>query len=107
MVRQAKAEVVGSLDKDIIRRIVRAHINEVRSCYNAALTKDPNVAGKVSIEWTIGADGKVASASVLTNTTNDEPLGQCIAKAVKKWTFPQTPGGGTIKVTYPFDLSPG
>jgi Ca-activated chloride channel family protein len=107
MVRQAKAEVVGSLDKDIVRRIVRAHINEVRSCYNAALTKDPNAGGKVSIEFTIGADGKVASASVLTNTTNDEPLGQCIAKAVTKWTFPKPAGGGAIKVTYPFDLSPG
>jgi tetratricopeptide (TPR) repeat protein len=45
MVRQAKAEVKGALDKDIIRRIVRAHINEVRYCYNQALARDPNAQG--------------------------------------------------------------
>jgi hypothetical protein len=43
-VRQAKATVTGALDKDIIRRIVRAHINEVRYCYNQGLARDPGSA---------------------------------------------------------------
>jgi Ca-activated chloride channel family protein len=106
-VRQAKPTIMGSLDKDIIRRIVRAHINEVRSCYNTALAMDPNVVGTVSIEMTIDADGKISTSIVGTNNTGDEAVGQCIAKAVKKWTFPKPAGGGTVKVTYPFVLSPG
>ena len=106
-VRQAKAAVQGSLDKDIIRRIVRAHINEVRSCYNQALTKDPNVGGKVTIQFEIGPEGKVSSASVQTNGTGDTTLGTCVAKMVKRWTFPKPPGGGSVSVAYPFNLSPG
>jgi len=58
-VRQAKAQVKGSLHKDIIRRIVRAHINEVRSCYNATLTKDTNASGSIAIKLMIDAHGKV------------------------------------------------
>jgi Ca-activated chloride channel family protein len=106
-VRQAKPTVTGSLDKDVIRRIVRAHVNEVRSCYNAALTKDPNVAGRITIEMTIGPDGKISTSVVAANTTTETALGQCIANAVKKWTFPKPVGGGSVKVTYPFELAPG
>jgi len=52
-VRQAKSEVVGELDKDLIRRTVRTHIHEVRRCYDKALARDPNAKGRVShfVEW--------------------------------------------------------
>jgi hypothetical protein len=106
-VRQSKAEVKGSLDKDIIRRIVRAHINEVRYCYNQGLVRDPTLAGKVSIQFTIGASGSVAVATVADSTLSDEKVASCIAKAVKRWTFPKPTGGGAVVVTYPFVLEPG
>jgi Ca-activated chloride channel family protein len=94
------------IDKDVIRRIIRAHTNEVRHCYNVALTKDPSVKGRVAIEFTIGADGKIEKAIVHDNTTGDATLGSCIAKCVELWTFPKPQGGGTVTVTYPFLLSP-
>jgi Ca-activated chloride channel family protein len=104
-VRQAKAEITGSLDKDIIRRIVRAHINEVRHCYNQGLAADPNLKGRVVIKFVIDAQGKVISAQVDENLT-DVSVGECISKAVTRWIFPK-PSGGTITVTYPFILEPG
>ncbi len=107
MVRQAKATVKGSLDKDIIRRIVRAHINEVRYCYNQGLAKDPSLAGKVSIQFNIGPTGSVPVAVVADSTVADENVANCIAKAVKRWTFPKPEGGGSVVVTYPFVLAPG
>ncbi|NVB37839.1 TonB family protein [Pseudenhygromyxa sp. WMMC2535] len=106
-VRQAKAKVQGALDKDIIRRIVRAHINEVRSCYNAGLTKDPNLQGRVAVNFVITGTGKVGSAVVQESTIKDKSVGNCIAKAVKRWKFPKPRGGGNVIVTYPFNLSPG
>ena len=78
-VRQAKATVQGALDRDIIRRIVRAHINEVRSCYNAGLTKDPNLQGRVAVNFVIAGTGKVASAVVQESTIKDQSVGNCIA----------------------------
>jgi len=105
-VRQAKAVVQGSLDKDIIRRIVRAHINEVRYCYNQALANDPNAKGRVSVQFTIDVTGKITAATVTESTLADAAVGLCIAKAVKGWTFPK-PVGGVVNVTYPFVLEPG
>lgn len=106
-VRQAKASTTGKLDKDIIRRIVRAHINEVRYCYSKGLVKDPKLAGRVGIDFAIGAAGKVTSSSVGNNTLADATVGKCIAKAVKRWKFPRPTDGGTVTVTYPFVLEPG
>ncbi|MBX7078810.1 MAG: AgmX/PglI C-terminal domain-containing protein [Nannocystaceae bacterium] len=106
-VRQAKAEVKGAIDKDIIRRIVRAHINEVRHCYNQGLVKDPNLKGRVAIQFTIGPSGNVPVAVVQESSIKDTSVGQCIAKAVKRWTFPKPDGGGNVVVTYPFVLEAG
>lgn len=103
-VRQGKATVTGSLDRDLIRRIVRAHINEVRSCYNAGLVKDPNLAGRMVLKVEVGADGKVIAAEITEDQLGQE-VGQCMAKAAKRWTFPK--GIGTFSFTYPFDFSPG
>jgi hypothetical protein len=104
-VRQGKATVQGALDKDIIRRIVRTHINEVRSCYSAGLKQNPKLAGRVTVNFVISGSGTVASSVVESTTLADTTVGNCIAKAVKRWRFPKPRGGDTVIVSYPFDLS--
>lgn len=106
-VRASTAAVTGSLDKDIIRRIVRAHINEVRYCYNQGLVKDPTLSGKVSISFTVAGNGSIAASTVADDSLSDEAVGKCIAKAVKRWKFPKPTGGGVVLVKYPFVLEPG
>jgi TonB family protein len=106
-VRQAKATVSGSLDRDIVRRIVRAHINEVRNCYNMGLTRDPSLTGRVEVNFLITESGKVGSSAVAGSTLGDAAVEACIAKAVRRWQFPKPPGGGTVAVSYPFLLDPG
>ena len=105
MVRQGKANVQGSLDKDIIRRIIRAHINEVRHCYNTGLVKNPALNGRISINFTIDPAGKVPNAVVQESTLADAGVGTCIARSVRRWKFPKPPGGGIVRVTYPFSLA--
>lgn len=105
-VRVAKAKVTGALDKDIIRRVVRGHINEVRSCYNKGLAKNPNLQGRVAINFVITSTGKVGSAVVQeTSLKGDTAVANCIKKAVKRWKFPKPRGGGNVIVTYPFNLT--
>jgi TonB family protein len=105
IVRQAKPSVEGPLDRDIIRRIIRAHINEVRSCYGQGLRKDPTLAGRVVIDFEIESTGKVDTSSVRESTLSDASVGNCIGKAVRRWKFPRPRGGGEVEVSYPFNLS--
>jgi hypothetical protein len=98
------AEVRGSLDKEIIRRIIRRHINEVKFCYERELVRTPGLLGRVMIQFTIAGTGQVVASLVQSSTLNSMPVEQCIAQAVRRWEFPKPQGGGIVVVTYPFVL---
>ncbi len=101
-----QAAVRGSLDKEIIRRIIRRHINEVKYCYEQELTKKADLGGRVSVQFTIAASGQVM-ASVLQQTTMNSPrVENCVVQAVRRWEFPKPLGGGIVIVTYPFQFNP-
>ncbi|HVY39271.1 MAG TPA: AgmX/PglI C-terminal domain-containing protein [Polyangia bacterium] len=100
------ASVRGSLDKEIIRRIVRQHLNEVRYCYVNALAAHPTLAGRVVVQFTIAPTGSVLAAVLSSSTLGNLAVESCVVGAVRRWEFPQPQGGGLASVTYPFQLSP-
>lgn len=107
-VRQAPAKVEGNLDSDIVRRIVRPHVREVRSCYAAGLEKDPELGGRVEIAFVIDGTGKVTSSKVHASDLGDkkDAVAECIAEAANDWKFPKPRAGGEVSVVYPFILTP-
>ena len=96
----------GQLDKDLIRRVVRAHLPEVRECYDQGLARDPGARGKIAIDFTIGAQGRVTRSAVAASDMKDEAVPACISEAIEGWLFPR-PDGGSVEVSYPFVLEPG
>ena len=98
------AEVRGSLDKEIIRRIIRRHINEVKFCYERELVRNAGLVGRVMVQFTIAGTGQVIASMVQSSTLNNGAVEQCIAQAVRRWEFPKPQGGGIVVVTYPFVL---
>jgi pSer/pThr/pTyr-binding forkhead associated (FHA) protein len=98
------AQVRGSLDKEIIRRIIRRHLNEVRFCYEKELMKKQDLFGRVMIQFTISGTGAVVASMVQNSTMNNPPVEQCIAQSVRRWEFPKPQGGGIVIVSYPFVL---
>jgi TonB family protein len=86
---------------------VRAHINEVRGCYNQALLTDPEARGRVVLAFTIDDDGAVSAAVIDASEIENAALGQCITRAARKWKFPAVVDGGAVVVRYPFVLEAG
>lgn len=96
-----------ALDRDIVRRIVRAHINEVRSCYNQGLREQPELRGIVEIVFVIGGDGTVRkTVDTSGDRFADHQVRDCIATAIRRWKFPKPKGGEQVTVKHPFELSP-
>lgn len=106
-VRVVSSEVKSTIDKEIIRRVVRAHLNEVRGCYDQGLSRDPNLRGRVAIQFTIGPSGTVGASAVAESSLGDKSVESCIAKSVRRWRFPTGATQGSAVVTYPFVLSAG
>jgi TonB family protein len=103
-VRQGDYTVEGPLDGLVVRRVVRAHINEVRYCYNQGLARDSELSGRVVVEFTIQASGEVPDSKVVSSTVPDPSVGECVARATRRWRFPKPDRGGTAEVSYAFDL---
>lgn len=98
----------ATIDKASIRAVVRAHIGEVRACYNDGLAYAPDMTGRVTLRFELRPDGGVQrlviQSSTLPSGTNF--VARCIARRFRRWRFPTHPGPGVIIVTYPFILEP-
>jgi TonB family protein len=97
-----KSIVLGQLSKDIIRRVVRQHLNEIKFCYDKELMKKSELGGRVMTQFTIAGNGKVAVAGIASSTIADPAVEQCMVGAIRRWEFPRPEGGGLVSVSYPF-----
>jgi Ca-activated chloride channel family protein len=95
------ATVKGSLSKDVIRRIVHRHMSAFKLCHDKAQQRAPELGGSITIEFVVGARGKVVGAGIFDSTIEDSAMEQCVLGVVKNITFPAPEGGGTVTVRYP------
>ena len=105
-VERGRPSVNGFLSRDQIERVVRRHSRGFRYCYERELADDPELAGRISVNWTIGLDGRVESASVTENSIGSRNVESCIVREVRRMRFDQ-PDGGMVVVTYPFTFRTG
>jgi hypothetical protein len=84
-----------------VTSVVKRYKGRIKLCYDQALRQDPNLKGRIEIEFSVGR-GRVLEAFVSTNTTRNEALANCILRKVKGLTFdPEV----EADVIYPFVLS--
>lgn len=100
-----RPEVQGSLDREIIQRVIRQHRREIRNCYEQELQKNKDLAGRVLVQFTISATGSVVSAVVKESSLKNAAVENCMSTRIRRWMFPEPKGGGIVIVSYPFNLS--
>jgi TonB family protein len=99
-----RTTVEGELDKSAVREVVRAHIDEVRECYNAELAEDETIEGHSVIAFEIQPDGSVLGAAI-TESSMPERFDACLTGVVEGWSFPAS--DAETRVSYPFNFSVG
>jgi len=104
---QGTPVILGSLDPEIIRRIVREHASQIRYCYESELTRTPGLLGKIVMKWVINGEGRVMQAQVADTQMKNANVENCLATKVKTWLFPKPKGGGMVIVNYPFVFKQG
>jgi len=104
-VRMGATQVSGRLPPEVIQRIVRQNFGRFRHCYSKGLQKDPNLQGKVVVQFVIARDGSVSSAQA-SGSMPDASVVSCVSGAFRALTFPQ-PEGGIVTVKYPIIFKPG
>ncbi len=94
----------GTVDQDSLQRTLRRKRADIERCYERALAGDPELSGRILIEFTIGSDGRVSSATLRENSVGSS-VGSCIEGRVRRWRF-DPPEGGNATVRVPYILEP-
>jgi outer membrane biosynthesis protein TonB len=96
---QEATRVMGSLDRETIRRVIQQNQRSLQNCFERALQRNPAAGGKVTLSFSIQPDGNVSDVQ---GTYDDVELGDCVVRQAGRWSFPAPKGGGMVRVTYPF-----
>lgn len=101
----------GGIDPTYVRERIREDFVPMAvHCYEALLAKDSKAAGKITVDFTIVGDEKVGgvvdTATVAQTTLKDEAFQTCMRETMMSMAFRPPPQGGSVSVSYPFELSP-
>ncbi|MBN2035527.1 MAG: energy transducer TonB [Chitinispirillaceae bacterium] len=92
-------------DNMAINAVVASHKTSIRMSYEKYLKRDPSLAGKVTVRFTIAASGAVTAITILENTTGSSDLESEIKRKIRMWRF-ESISEGDVTVTYPFVFMP-
>jgi hypothetical protein len=95
----------SAMDREIIQEVVRENRDGLRACFNEALARDPELSGRLVIQWVIGSTGEVESAEVFESELENDAFHKCVTDLILVWEFPPPDGGGIVRVNYPFNFS--
>ena len=92
------ATMNGDLSKEVIRRYIRDHLEQLTFCYEAQLLYRPTLEGDLAVSFLIDPAGHVQGVVASGVSTEVET---CVAGVIRAIEFPKTVGGGTTQVNYP------
>ena len=81
-------------------------MNQFKFCYSKELAKNPKLAGRVKVKFTIAASGQVLTSARQESSMGNARVENCVVQAVKRIQFPKPKGGGIVIVSYPFKFAP-
>jgi biopolymer transport protein ExbD len=97
-----RPDIKGSLSREVIRRVIYSHRDQVKYCYSKELPSNPNLSGKVSTKFIISPKGYVTQATISATTLHNKAVERCLAGKIRTWKFPEPKCGGIVIVNYPF-----
>ncbi|MBX3021528.1 MAG: FHA domain-containing protein [Bdellovibrionales bacterium] len=104
-VQGQEGEFSAGMDKEAIRRVIREHIREIRSCYERELQRSPDLYGKIVLQWDIEEGGRVGHSMVKSNALGNDRVANCILSRLRTWKFPDPPKDQIGRVDFPFVFS--
>lgn len=100
----SEATVEGGLDRDQIIAVINKNRGQIVYCYERGLQTQPQIGGRVAVDFVIGPNGRISKANVAQSTLASKSVENCIVARMKTWQFPKPVGKVNVDVLYPFEL---
>lgn len=100
---------LSKIDPDAIRRLLRDHIPQFRSCYQRELDVNKNpegFQGVMNFKFFIASEGRVSRSEITSDEITSDKVRDCMKNVLHGIRFPAIQGGGTVEVNQPMNLYP-
>lgn len=103
---EPKTVVLGSMDPELLRKILREYIPQFRHCYQQELiTNSDKIKGVIDLNFTISAVGKVSKYNIKVKNAQFSKKGVgCMGQVLSLIEFPKPKGGGVVDVRQPLNF---
>lgn len=103
---EPKTVVLGSMDPELLRKILREYIPQFRHCYQQELIANSDkIKGVIDLHFTISAVGKVSKYNIKVKDAQFSPRGvNCMGQVLGVIDFPKPKGGGVVDVRQPLNF---
>lgn len=95
-------DFIGSIDREAVRRVVQSKKDAIRRCYEKELKNNPDLSGRILMQWEIIELGQVRNAKVKESTLDNKSVGECLRNELLTWQFPEPAKNVRVSVTFPF-----
>lgn len=99
--KSGSREALGHRNEQSVMSVVNSRMGRITWLYEKYLKLQTNLSGKVTIEFTIAANGFVTSVDVIESTINHPQLERDILDLIKRLKFEPIPSGSATFV-FPF-----
>jgi TonB family protein len=96
----------GEFDAALVQQQIKQRLKAITRCYESELRKNPSLAGKVTVTFTIQERGNVTNAAATENTTGSAAVASCVTRTISGFRFNPGPDGGSVTFRYPFVFQP-
>jgi hypothetical protein len=101
----AGVRVVGGLAPEIVSRLLRQRLGQLRRCYVDGLLRAPRLRGMVVVTLAIDLRGDASSVRATPGDARLVDVAACMARQLEGVTFPK-PEGSVVDVSWPLVLVP-
>jgi hypothetical protein len=103
---EPKTVVLGSMDPELLRKILREYIPQFRHCYQQELIANSDqIKGVIDLHFTINQNGKVSQYNIKAKDAQFSQKGMgCMGKVLGIIDFPRPKGGGVVDVRQPLNF---
>ena len=103
---QADTVILGSIDPEILRKILGEYLAQFKFCYQQELQEQSEkIKGIVDLNFRIEGDGKVSKVNIKSAQTKFSDRGiSCMSNILRMIDFPKPKGGGVVDVRQPLNF---
>lgn len=103
---EPKTVVLGSMDPELLRKILREYIPQFRHCYQQELIGySDKIKGVIDLNFTITSGGKVSKYDIKVKDAQFSQRGVgCMGSVLSLIDFPKPKGGGVVDVRQPLNF---